>query len=62
MNADFIIRHFGNRSVAKLAALGLDIAGLEQTQGGPMYRVMHSDGREEVISMTEVGEQYLGWA
>lgn len=62
MNVAFITRHFGNRSVAKLAALGLDILGLEQTQGGPMYRVLHPDGREVVISFGDIAEQFLGWA
>lgn len=61
MNAAFVTRHFGNRSVAKLAAQGLDILGLEQTQGGPMYRVLHADGREEVISFLDVTERFLGW-
>lgn len=61
VNAAFITRHFGNRSVAKLAALGLDIPGLEPTQGGPKYRVLHSDGREEVLALAAVGARYLGW-
>jgi hypothetical protein len=60
LNVDFIIRHFGNRSVAKLRALGLDILGLEATQAGPLYRMW--DGvREELVEMTEVGRRFLGW-
>lgn len=59
MSVNFIIRHFGNRSVAKLAALGADILGLEQTQAGALYRVVR-DGREVLMLMTEVGE-LLGW-
>ena len=60
MNAAFITRHFGDRAVKKLADQGIDVLGLEQAQGGPMYRVLHADGREVVVPFLEVTE-LLGW-
>jgi hypothetical protein len=59
MNTAFITRHFGQRSVAKLAALGADLLGLEDTQGGPKYRLVR-DGVERVVDFDEIAV-LLGW-